>query len=121
MVKSACVWRDNILKHSVMHEKTHKIINLHEDLFFFPIFLQLILMSAVEFPGIALDFELDHLYHTHFLEGMSYLCFSTLGIASVTYTASKVSLEQEISKIYRRAYERMIGRNDIQLTLPILK
>lgn len=118
MVKSACIWRDNILKHFVIHEKTHKIINLHENLFSFPIFLQLILMSVVGFTGIALDFELDHLYHTHFLEGMSYLCFSTLGIASVTYAASKVSLEQEeISKFYRR----MIGRNDIQLTLPILK
>lgn len=122
ILKTLCIWKNNILKHSTAHEEILKIIKFHEEIFSFPIFLQLIFMTSIGFTGTALEFELDNRLHVHFIEGMLYLYISTLGIASVTYVASKIFREQEeILKIYRYAYEDMIGRGETQLTPPILK
>lgn len=116
-MKALGVWQGSVARHSCLQEELLKRIKMHEEVFSFPIFIFLILMTSIGFTGLALEMEVRFEHHVHILEGLTYLYLSAVGIISVAYTATSVAQQlEEISSHYKSVYKLILIGNGTLVT-----
>lgn len=112
-IKMTGIWHDSISYHCHMHEKLVKRVESFDKTFSLPIFIHFCFTMTIAFTGLALELEHTRMNFHHVIEGAFYMYFSIVGIMAVIHVAVKVSKEQqEISMLYRKYYEHIVGRNE---------
>lgn len=117
VIKMTSIWHDSISYHCHMHEKLIKRVESYDKTFSLPIFIHFCFTMTIAFTGLALELEHTRMNYNHVIEGVFYMYFSIVTIIAVINNASKVPQQlEEISMLYRKYYEHIIGHSETPFT-----